>query len=56
MNDSIAEVLKALSIADLCESEEALQRQSARHPSGYGTTLVTLGGKMRAEAAGNRVS
>jgi Rrf2 family protein len=56
VNDSIAEVLKALSIADLCESEEALQRQSARHPSGFGTTLVTLGRKMRAEPAGSRVS
>jgi Rrf2 family protein len=42
-------------IADLCESEEALQRHSARH-SGFGTTLVTLGRKTRPEAAGSRVS
>jgi Rrf2 family protein len=56
VNDSIAEVLKALSIADLCESEEALQRHSARHPSGFGTTLVTLNRKPRTETSVNRIS
>ena len=34
--------LRALSIADLCESEEAIHRHSVRPPSGLNTTLVTL--------------
>jgi Rrf2 family protein len=42
VNDTISDVLKALSIADLCESEEAVHRHSARPPSGLHTTLVTL--------------
>ena len=55
MNDSIADVLQALTVADLCESEEALQRHAQRHPSGFGTTLVTLTRKT-SETQGNRVS
>jgi Rrf2 family protein len=55
VNDSIADVLQALTVADLCESEEALQRHAQRHPSGFGTTLVTLTRKTP-QAQGNRVS
>ena len=42
VNDSISDVLKALSIADLCESEEAVHRHSMRVPAGLNTTLITL--------------
>ncbi len=42
VNDSITDVLKALSIADLCEAEQALHRHSARPPTGLHTTLITL--------------
>ena len=55
VNDSITDVLQALTVADLCESEEALQRHAQRHPSGFGTTLVTLTRKT-SEVQGNRIS
>ena len=42
VNDTISDVLKALTIADLCESDEAIHRHSVRPPSGLNTTLVTL--------------
>ena len=56
VNESITEVLKALSVADLCESEEALLRHSARHPSGLGNSLVTLSRISRGQTPDSRVS
>ncbi len=55
VNDSIADVLQALTIADLCESEEALQRHAQRQTAGFGTTLVTLN-RNAPERAINRAS
>ena len=43
VNDSITDLLKALSIADLCEPEEAIHlRHSLHPPRGLNTTLITL--------------
>ncbi len=42
VNDSISDVLKALSIADMCDSEQALHRHAMGMPTGQHTTLITL--------------
>lgn len=55
VNESISDVLKALTIADMCESEEALQRHSENRSSGLGTNLVTLSRKTAPVMTGSRV-